>query len=107
MLIELHYIFCPDDYLLNINQQFLHHNYYTDIISFDLSGNKGLSGEIYISIDRLIENAEKYKTPYSNELYRLVFHGALDLCGYKDKTIREKKLMRDKEDFYLMLYSKI
>jgi rRNA maturation RNase YbeY len=101
---ELHYIFCTDEYLLKINQQYLQHNYYTDIITFDLSGNNGIYGEVYISIDRLKENSDAYKTAYSNELHRLLFHGALHLIGYSDKTPGEKTIMKKKEDFYLSLF---
>jgi probable rRNA maturation factor len=100
---SLTYIFCSDDYLLNINRQYLNHDYYTDIITFDLSeGEKGTVGEIYISIDRVKDNARQFKTSLSEELHRVIFHGALHLCGYKDKTAREEKLMRDKEAEYLV-----
>jgi probable rRNA maturation factor len=104
---ELHYIFCTDDYLLKINQQFLHHDYYTDIITFDLSEKGGICGEVYISIDRLKENSGTYKTAYSNELHRLVFHGALHLIGFKDGTAWEKAIMKKKEDFYLDLFGSV
>lgn len=106
-LISLTYIFCSDDYLLNINRQYLNHDYYTDIITFDLSeGEKGTVGEIYISIDRVKDNARQFKTSLSEELHRVIFHGALHLCGYKDKTTREEKLMRKKEGAYLILYKR-
>jgi rRNA maturation RNase YbeY len=104
---ELHYIFCNDDYLLKINQHFLKHNYYTDIITFDLSETSSICGEVYISIDRLKENAEKYKSRYSDELHKLLFHGALHLCGYKDKTLPDRNVMTEKEDAYLKLYLNI
>ena len=99
------YIFCSDDYLLGINQQFLKHNYYTDIISFTLSDfSEPVTGEIYISAERVKENAIKYGVDMMTELYRVVFHGALHLCGYKDKTSEEKKEMRSAEDKYLDLF---
>jgi probable rRNA maturation factor len=104
---ELHYIFCSDDYLLKINQQYLNHDYYTDIITFDLSEGRGIIGEVYICIDRLKENAKNFDSSYSKELHRLLFHGALHLCGYKDKTSTDKKLMNEKEEHYLRLYKNV
>jgi len=101
----LHYIFCTDEYLLKINQRFLKHDYYTDIITFDLSETNKIYGEVYISVDRLKENAVKYNTSSSDELHRLLFHGAIHLCGYKDKTVKEKRVMTEKEDVYLKLYT--
>jgi probable rRNA maturation factor len=103
---ELQYIFCSDDYLLEINRQYLNHDYYTDIITFDLS-EKGqlINAEIYISVDRVRENAREYGSSLKQELHRVMFHGALHLCGYKDKTITEKKLMRKMEGKYLHLWS--
>lgn len=104
---SLTYIFCSDDYLLNINRQYLSHDYYTDIITFDLSeGEKGTVGEIYISVDRVKDNAHQFNTTISEELHRVIFHGALHLCGYKDKTAREEKLMRAKETEYLAKWNK-
>jgi probable rRNA maturation factor len=98
---ELHYIFCSDDYLLKINQLYLNHDYYTDIITFDLSEGKGIIGEVYISIDRLKENANNFNSSYSKELHRLLFHGALHLCGYEDKRTSDKKQMTLREDYYI------
>ncbi|MFN7013699.1 MAG: rRNA maturation RNase YbeY [Bacteroidia bacterium] len=95
---KIAYVFCSDDYLLNLNQRFLKHNTYTDIITFDYSEGKILNGEIYISIDRVKENAEKFKTDFISELYRVIIHGALHLAGYKDKTKEQKEKMRKKED---------
>src|SRR5689334_11180870 len=101
----VHYVFCSDEYLLKINKKFLHHNTYTDIITFDLSENQGIiKGEIYISVDRVVENAGKYHTSIVDEFLRTIFHGALHLCGYKDKNDFEKKTMRSKEDFYLNMF---
>jgi probable rRNA maturation factor len=99
---ELQYIFCSDDYLLQINRQYLNHNYFTDIITFDLSErDQSINAEIYISVDRVRENAREFGCSLRQELHRVMFHGALHLCGYKDKTIAEKKLMRKMEEQYL------
>jgi len=104
-LAELRYIFCSDDYLLEINKQYLKHNYYTDIITFDLSeGDKPINAEIYISVDRVRDNARSFGNTLKNELHRVIFHGALHLCGYKDKSKQDEELMRRKEDQYLKLY---
>jgi len=104
----LQYVFCSDAYLLNINKQFLNHDYYTDIISFDLSEVKGrLIGDIYISIDRVKENAKTHHNLYTQELLRVIFHGALHFCGYKDKKPADAKLMRSMEDKWLKAYLKI
>lgn len=98
----INYIFCSDEYLLKINQQFLNHDTYTDIITFPHS-SKGqpVEGEIYISIDRVKENAKRLGTGFESELLRVVFHGALHLCDYDDKTAKEKLKMRSKEDEYI------
>ncbi|MDR3681116.1 MAG: rRNA maturation RNase YbeY [Flavipsychrobacter sp.] len=104
---ELTYIFCSDERLLQMNQQFLAHDTLTDIITFDMSEHKAeLEGEIYISVDRVKENAEKYNVSYQNELHRVIFHGALHLCGFKDKNEEDKKIMRQKEDECLAAYLK-
>jgi probable rRNA maturation factor len=108
---ELNYIFCSDDFLHNMNEQFLHHDDYTDIITFDLSTSNppsalsNLSGEIFISTERVKENAKTFKTAFQNELHRVIIHGVLHLCGYKDKTKAAKAAMRKKEDYYLSLRS--
>jgi probable rRNA maturation factor len=104
-LANLTYIFCSDDYLLEINKNHLQHNYYTDIITFDLSDASGkISGEIYISIDRVKDNANTLAVTIKEELHRVIFHGALHLCGYKDKSIRHAKEMRLAEEKFLSLY---
>lgn len=103
---QLTYIFCSDDYLLEKNQQFLSHDTLTDIITFDLSEDAGeLVGEIYISVERVADNALKYKVPTVNELHRVIFHGVLHLCGFKDKKPADQKLMRQKEDECLAAYN--
>ncbi len=101
---SINYVFCSDNRLLKINQEFLHHDEYTDIISFDLSESSSISAEIYISIERVRNNSDILKTPFTSELHRVIFHGALHLCGYSDKTEAQRTKMRKKEDFYLSLY---
>jgi len=104
-LARLNYIFCNDRQLLEINQQYLGHDFYTDIISFGLSeGTAPVEGEIYISIDRVRENAANLQIAFREELLRVIFHGALHLCGYRDKTRQEIKRMRNAEDLYLSKY---
>jgi len=104
-LAELSYIFCSDQRLLEINRQFLQHDFYTDIITFPLSDpGQPISGEIYISVDRVRDNAREFGSSIKRELHRVIFHGALHLCGYKDKSPKDEKLMRKMEDKYLTLY---
>ena len=106
-LATVSYIFCSDDYLLQINNEFLQHDFYTDIITFNLSDNKKeITGEIYISIDRVKDNALQLKQHYTDEIKRVIFHGALHLCGYKDKKPNDIKTMRRAEDFYMLKYQK-
>lgn len=102
---SLNYVFCSDKYLLQINKQFLNHNYYTDIISFDLSEEPGkLIGEVYISVDRVKDNAKTHGASNKEELLRVIFHGALHFCGYKDKKPADAKKMRQMEDTWLNAY---
>src|ERR1700744_2015513 len=99
---ELTYIFCSDAYLLQINQQYLDHDTYTDIITFDNSEEDGeITGDIFISIERIRENAKKFSVSETDELHRVVIHGTLHLLGYKDKTAASKEKMTQKEDEYL------
>jgi probable rRNA maturation factor len=99
---ELNYIFCSDGYLLQINQQYLNHDTYTDIITFDNSETEKLiAGDIFISIGRIRENAAKFNIPQTDELHRVIIHGTLHLLGYKDKTAVTKQKMTEKEDFFL------
>lgn len=100
---ELSYNFCSDEHLLQINIEHLQHDFYTDIITFELNENKTIVGDVYISIDRVKDNAQQNNKTYSNELMRVIIHGTLHLCGYKDKTKKEAALMREKEDYYLSL----
>ncbi|BAV94415.1 rRNA maturation RNase YbeY [Ichthyobacterium seriolicida] len=98
---EINYIFCNDEDLLKINLKYLNHDYYTDIISFDYSSENILSGDIFISIDRVKENMNTFNQSFNRELFRVISHGILHFIGYKDKEPKEKKLMREKEDFYI------
>lgn len=105
---SLDFIFCSDEYLLKVNQDFLQHDDYTDIITFDMAdhneaGITPVCGEVYISVERVRENAETFKVPFVNELYRVMFHGVLHLCGYNDKTTAEKMEIRERESYYLSL----
>lgn len=102
---SLDYIFCSDEYLLAINQTYLQHDDLTDIITFDLSDHPGIvKGEIYISIERVYDNSILFNTSFRDELIRVVFHGALHLCGYKDKTTTEQTKIRNKEDYYMQRF---
>ena len=103
---DISIIFCSDEYLLDLNKQHLNHDYYTDIITFDLTPKKEkeITGELYISTDRVKFNAKDYNTTVTNELHRVIFHGILHLCGYKDKSKKDIALMRAKELQYLNLY---
>ncbi len=103
-ILELNYIFCSDEYLLQMNRDFLDHDYYTDIITFDNSEVSGkIEGDIFISIDRVKDNAQQQKTSLKDELHRVLVHGLLHLTGYKDKTSKEQEIMRKKEDSSLSL----
>ncbi|GHC44353.1 rRNA maturation RNase YbeY [Ulvibacter litoralis] len=99
---DISYVFCDDDYLHNLNKEFLDHDTLTDIISFDYSMGTQIHGEIYISVDRVAENAEAFETGFLNELHRVIIHGILHYCGYKDKTESEAALMRSKEEAALL-----
>lgn len=98
---EINYIFCSDEYLHKINLEFLNHDTLTDIISFDYSVGKELHGDIYISVDRVKENAVEFEVKFDDELARVLIHGILHYCGYKDKSDSDGKVMRTKEDYYL------
>ena len=99
-------VFTSDEYLLNLNRESLNHDYYTDIITFDYCQENTINGDLFISIDRVKENAKEFNEPFSQELSRVIIHGVMHLCGYKDKTNEEELLMREKENFYLSLQSK-
>ncbi len=105
---EIDYVFCSDAYLLALNQQFLKHNYYTDILTFNLAQlNEPVIGEIYISIDRIKDNVEALSLDLNEELHRVIFHGALHLCGFLDKKASDREKMTKKEDFYLSQYAEV
>ena len=103
---SIDYIFCSDDMLLELNRDQLNHDYYTDILTFELSSTKDTIAEIYISVDRVKDNASTLKQPFEKEILRVIFHGALHLCNYKDKTKKEEALMRKMEDYYIDKYYK-
>ncbi|WP_207421715.1 rRNA maturation RNase YbeY [Desertivirga brevis] len=101
---ELNFIFCSDSYLLEINRQYLNHDTYTDIITFDNSDEEGIiTGDIFISYERVCDNAKKFSATIDDELHRIIAHGTLHLLGYKDKSKADKALMTQKEDEYLRL----
>jgi len=101
ILSKINYIFCSDMFLLAKNKQFLNHDYFTDVITFDYSDNETISGDIFISIDTVKSNSNAYGVSFENELFRVMIHGCLHLVGYGDSTDEEQKVMRSKEDFYL------
>ncbi len=102
---DINYIFCTDEYLYKINVEYLNHETYTDIITFDQSDAKEeVSGDIYISIERVIDNAKLNHTTFENELRRVISHGILHLMGYKDKSVKDRNLMRKKEDFAIQMF---
>jgi probable rRNA maturation factor len=104
VLDELNFIFCSDEYLLGMNQQYLKHDTYTDVITFDNSeAAKTITGDIFISVDRIRENAKEFKRNFINEICRVMVHGTLHLLGYPDKGKAAKKIMTEKEDHYLAL----
>ena len=102
---DINYIFCDDDYLLKVNQDYLDHDYYTDIITFDYVKGKTISGDIFVSLPRILDNASALSQDSEKEFRRVLAHGLLHLCGYKDKTEEEESTMRQKEDFYINRYS--
>lgn len=99
----IQYVWCSDAFLLRINQEYLQHDDLTDIITFDYGEDVTVSGDIFISIERVKENAATFKTSFTNELHRVMIHGVLHLCGYKDKSAAEQREMTEKEDYYLSL----
>ena len=104
---DVNYIFCSDDYLLDINQQYLNHDTYTDIITFDYCEGEVLNGDIFISVERVRENAQKFEVSFQEELVRVMAHGILHLCGYKDKTKPQAAEMRKQEKWAIELYDKM
>ncbi len=107
-IIGLNYIFCSDQYLLELNQQYLQHQTFTDIITFDHSEDDNmLEGDVFISIDRVIENAKNFNVTFEHELKRVIIHGVLHLIGYKDKSKADQKIIREKENNYLNLWEDV
>jgi rRNA maturation RNase YbeY len=102
---EVALIFCSDNYLLEINQQHLNHDFFTDIVTFDYCVDDLISGDLFISVDRVFENSAVFDVPFFQELHRVIAHGVLHLCGYKDKSKEEEAVMRQKEDAALELIS--
>jgi len=102
---EINIIFTSDTFLLEINNQYLDRNYFTDIITFDYGDGKIITGDLYLSIDRIRENAESFNVPVRNELFRIIIHGILHLIGYNDSNVEEKKLMTEREDQYMEIFS--
>lgn len=98
---DINYIFCDDDYLHKLNVDFLNHDTLTDIISFDYTTGNKVQGDIFISTERVADNAKDFKVSFATELHRVLVHGILHYCGYKDKTTSEAVIMREKENFYL------
>ncbi len=101
---DLSLVFTDDDYLLEVNKQYLNHDYFTDVITFDYSDFPEVSGDVMISLDRVKDNALSMNLAFEQEFYRVVFHGMLHLCGYKDKSKEDVVLMREKEDFYIQRF---
>ena len=101
---EISYIFCDDDFLHNINMQYLNHDTLTDIISFDYSMGNELNGDIFVSVERVQDNANDFKVSFEEELKRVLVHGVLHYCGYKDKTEADEQLMRSKEDEKIAMF---
>lgn len=104
---EINYVFCDDEYLHKLNVEFLNHDTLTDIISFDYSIGKIIQGDIFISVERVVDNAKDFGVTFEDELKRVIIHGVLHYCGYKDKTDDDAKLMREKENHYLSKLSQI
>jgi len=102
---DITYVFCSDEYLLGMNQQYLHHDDYTDVITFDYTEEDRVSGDIFISVERILDNSMQLKTTPEEELHRVMIHGVMHLCGYKDKKPKERANMTKKENQYLELFS--
>lgn len=101
---DLCFVFTDDDHLLEVNKQYLQHDYYTDVITFDYSVGNVVSGDIMISLERIRDNAQQLSNAFESEFFRVCFHGVLHLCGYKDKSNTDEKTMRAKEDYYLKMF---
>lgn len=104
---DINIIFCSDNYILDVNMKYLQHDYFTDIITFDYCEGKVLSGDLFISVDSVRENSIEFGTDFEEELHRVIVHGVLHLIGYDDHTEEDKKVMRQKENYYLQMRSQI
>ena len=104
---DINVIFCSDNYILDVNMKYLQHDYFTDIITFDYCEGKVLSGDLFISVDSVRENSIEFGTDFEEELHRVIVHGVLHLIGYADHTEEDKKVMRQKENYYLQMRSQI
>lgn len=104
---DINVIFCSDNYILDVNMKYLQHDYFTDIITFDYCEGKVLSGDLFISVDSVRENSIEFGTDFEEELHRVIVHGVLHLIGYDDHTDEDKKVMRQKENYYLQMRSHI
>jgi probable rRNA maturation factor len=104
---SINYIFCTDEYLLDVNKKFLNHDYFTDIITFDYTEKPIISGDLFISTERVLENAKQLNLPFENELKRVMIHGIIHLFGYQDKTKKEKETMTEKENLYLHFFDEL
>ena len=104
---DINVIFCSDNYVLDVNMKYLQHDYFTDIITFDYCEGKVLSGDLFISVDSVRENSIEFGTDFEEELHRVIVHGVLHLIGYDDHTEEDKKVMRQKENYYLQMRSQI
>ena len=104
---DINVIFCSDNYILDVNMKYLQHDYFTDIITFDYCEGKVLSGDLFISVDSVRENSIEFGTDFEEELHRVIVHGVLHLIGYDDHTEEDKKVMRQKENYYLQMRSHI
>ena len=104
---DINVIFCSDNYILDVNMKYLQHDYFTDIITFDYCEGKVLSGDLFISVDSVRENSIEFGTDFEEELHRVIVHGGLHLVGYDDHTEEDKKVMRQKENYYLQMRSQI
>lgn len=100
---DISFIFCSDGYLLEVNKKFLEHDYFTDIITFDYVEGQIISGDIFISVERVLDNSKSFGITFADELNRIIIHGVLHLLGFKDKSMEDKTLMTEKEDYYLKL----
>ncbi len=101
---DLNFILADDEFIRKINVEYLNHNWYTDVISFNYGNHEGLNGEVYISTDSVTRNADEYRVSNNREFLRVIIHGSLHLCGYEDRSVMEKNIMHEREDFWMKRY---